>query len=72
MNAHIESFHSVLEKDCYSINEFSSFIDAYKKVSEYMNYYNNRYRHGSLNDMPPAKFYELVKAEKIVAEPVLA
>jgi hypothetical protein len=37
-----------------------------------MNYYNNRYRHGSLNDMPPAKFYELAKAEKIVAEPVLA
>lgn len=72
MNAHIESFHSVLEKDCYSINEFSSFIDAYKKVSEYMNYYNNRYRHGSLNDMPPAKFYKLAKAEKIVAEPVLA
>ncbi|TDP06522.1 hypothetical protein C7954_1541, partial [Halanaerobium congolense] len=27
---------------------------------------------GSLNDMPPAKFYELAKAEKIVAEPVLA
>jgi len=72
MNAHMESFHSVLEKNCYSINEFSSFIDAYKKVSEYMNYYNNRYRHGNLNDMLSAKFYELAKAEKIVAEPVLA
>lgn len=72
MNAHIESFHATLERDCYLINEFSSFIEVYKIVSEYMNYYNNRYRHGSLNDMPPAKFYEMVKAEKIVAEPVLA
>ncbi|SDC58107.1 Transposase InsO and inactivated derivatives [Halanaerobium congolense] len=72
MNAYIESFHSVLGKACYSINEFSSFSDAYKKVSEYMNYYNNRYCHVSLNDMPPEKFYELAKSEKIVAEPVLA
>ena len=63
MNAHIESFHAALERDCYSINEFSSFLDVYKTVSEYMNYYNNRYRHGSLCDIPPSKFYELVKAE---------
>jgi len=71
MNTHIESIHSVLEKDCYSINEFISFIDAYKKVSEYMNYYNNRYRHGSLNGISSAKFYELSKTEKIVAELLL-
>ncbi|SJZ30547.1 hypothetical protein SAMN02745118_00081 [Selenihalanaerobacter shriftii] len=60
-----ESHHLVLEKDSYSIN------DAYKKSAN-MNYYNNRYRHGCLNDMPPARFYEMAKAEKIVVEPVLA
>lgn len=72
MNTHIESFHSVLETDYYSINKFSSFIDAYKKASEYMNYLTFTYRHGSLNDRPLAKFYELAKSEKIVAESVLA
>jgi len=37
-----------------------------------MNCYNNRYRHGSLNDVSSAKFYELAKAEKIVTDLVLA
>lgn len=53
MNSHIESFHSILERDCYSINEFKNYIHVYEVVSEYMNYYNNRYRHGSLGDKSP-------------------
>ena len=48
MNAHIESFHSILESDCLSRHEFQSYAEAYKCVSEFMDYYNNRRRHGSL------------------------
>jgi len=33
MNVHIESFRSILERDCYNINEFESYIDAYKIAS---------------------------------------
>ena len=65
MNAHIESFHSILEEDCYSKNEFLSYIHVYEVVSEYMDYYNNRYRHGSLDDMSPSDFYEAVNSEII-------
>lgn len=59
LNAYIESFHSILEDDCYSRYEFESFAHAYKVITEYMDYYNNRRRHGSINNMTPSQFYKL-------------
>jgi len=58
MNAYIESFHGILEDDCYTRHEFEDFEDAYRKITEYMDYYNHRRRHGSINNMAPMKFYE--------------
>ena len=58
MNAHIESFHAILEEECYSQNEFESFIDVYATVSQYMEYYNERRRHGSLGYKAPSQFHE--------------
>lgn len=49
MNAHIESFHSILEDECYRRNDFSSFLDVYQVIRDYMQYYNHRRRHGSLH-----------------------
>jgi len=72
MNAHIESFHSILEEDCYSMNEFESYLQVYEVVSEYMNYYNNRYRHGSLNDRPPAEFYESLQDKEFEPKAFIA
>jgi len=60
LNAHIESFHSILEKDCYARNEFISYTDAHKIVTEFLDFYVNRFLHGSLDDMPPARFHEMV------------
>jgi len=60
LNAHIESFHSILERDCYARNEFASYTGAYKIVTEFLDFYVNRYLHGSLNDMPPACFHDRV------------
>jgi putative transposase len=57
MNAHIESFHSILESDCLSRHEFQSYAEAYKCVSEFMEYYNHRRRHGSLKNQAPMVFY---------------
>jgi transposase InsO family protein len=68
MNAHIKSFHAILERDCYSINEFMSYLDVYEIVSNYMNYYNNRYRHGSLDDMSPSNFYEAIQNKEFIAK----
>lgn len=61
MNAYIESFHSILEDECYSRYEFNTFAEAYEAISEYLDYYNNRRRHGSLNYMTPAAFYRLLQ-----------
>ncbi len=57
LNAYIESFHSILEDECYSRHEFETFLDAYKEVTNYLDYYNNRRRHSSIGYQAPAKFY---------------
>jgi putative transposase len=57
MNAHIESFHRILEDDCLSRFEFESYTQAYQAVVEFMDHYNNRRLHSSLHYMPPALFH---------------
>lgn len=56
MNAYIESFHSILERDLFSKEHFNTFEEAFKAVDVYMDFYNNRRMHGSLKRMPPNKF----------------
>lgn len=58
MNAYIEAFHAILEEECYGLNDFESFLDVYTIVSEYMRYYNERRRHGSLNYKAPSQFHQ--------------
>lgn len=60
MNAYIESFHSLLERDLFSRVEFMTFEEAYDALDRYMDFYNNRKMHGSLKRMPPAKFSKWV------------
>ncbi len=72
MNAHIESFHAVLEDECYSRHEFLSFQDAYCQVSEYMRYYNERRRHGSLRDKPPREYHKAIMRNDLKPEVIAA
>jgi putative transposase len=58
MNAYIESFHSILEDECYSRHEFETFAEAYEIISGYLHYYNHYRRHGSIGYMTPAAFYQ--------------
>jgi putative transposase len=60
MNAYIESFHSILERDLFNRTEFMTFEEAYDALDRYMDFYNNRKMHGSLKRMPPAKFSKWV------------
>jgi len=60
LNAFIESFHSLLERDVFGKEEFSTFEEAYAAVDQYMDFYNNRRMHTSLRKMPPVKFSEWV------------
>ena len=56
-NAHIESFHRILEDDCLSRYQFDSYADAYEKVSDFFKFYNCVRIHGSIKDMAPEMFY---------------
>lgn len=60
LNAHIESFHSILERDCYARHEFDTYSNAYKITCEFIDFYNHRYMHGSLGDISPREFHEQV------------
>lgn len=68
MNAYIESFHSVLERECYQPNEFVTFEQAYKTVDEYIKFYNEERFHGGLKDNTPKEYYE--KWQNKTLEPV--
>lgn len=57
-NAHIESFHRLLEDECLSRYEFESYAEAYKEVSNYMKSYNQIRIHGSIGYMSPMGFYQ--------------
>lgn len=56
MNAHIESYHRLLEDDCFARNEFETFSDAYAAVMAWVEFYNGRRLHSSLRYLPPVEF----------------
>lgn len=72
MNAHIESFYSILEEECCSRHEFQSFMEAYAAVTEYMDYYNKRIRHGSLRYIAPEEFHKAFMTNNVSFEPFAA
>lgn len=61
MNAYIESFHIILERNLFSQREFKTFEEAYEALDGYMDFYNNRRMHGSLKRKPPAVFQNGLK-----------
>lgn len=63
MNASIESFHSILERELFSRREFTTLDEAYQALDEYMDFYNNRRMHGSCKRMAPARFSEWLKSQ---------
>ena len=67
LNAYIESFHSILEDECYSRHEFETFQEAYEEVSQHLDYYNNRRRHGSIGYQAPAVYYQKHRNAKLLA-----
>lgn len=56
-NAHIESFHRILEDECLGRWEFETYAEAYEAVLEFMERYNHRRIHRSIFNMSPADFH---------------
>jgi putative transposase len=59
-NAYIESFHSILERECYLRNCFATYEEAFAEVDRFIRYYNNDRIHGSLYDWPPKEYLRMV------------
>lgn len=57
-NAHIESFHRILEDECLGRWEFDSYEEAYEAVLEFMERYNHRRIHRSIFNMSPIEFHK--------------
>ena len=64
MNAYIESFHSLLERQLFSRRMFHTFEEAYAALDEYVDFYNNRRMHGSLKRMSPVKFSQWIRTQE--------
>jgi putative transposase len=60
-NAHIESYHAIIELECYQRHEFESYPQAYEIVSEFIQDYNRIRIHGSIYDLSPYEYMEAVK-----------
>ncbi|MFX3631407.1 MAG: integrase core domain-containing protein [Candidatus Pristimantibacillus sp.] len=45
---YIESFHSILERECYQRNCFETHEEAFVEVDRFLRYYNNHRIHGCL------------------------
>lgn len=56
-NAHIESFHRILEDECLGRWEFESYEEAYEAVLDFMERYNHRRIHRSIFNMSPVEFH---------------
>ncbi len=64
-NAHVESFHRILEDECFKSNEFESYKEAYCIINDFIDFYNNRRLHLSLRYMTPNEFYNLYSGEQL-------
>lgn len=67
MNAHIESYHSILEKECISRYEFQSYAEAYEAIRWFVEFYNDRRFHSSIYDLSPNEYILAVNEERVEA-----
>lgn len=68
LNAYIESFHSIIERECYLRHKFECFEEAYYWIDQFMDFYNNRRYHGSLKQMSPARYNWKFRKEGFISE----
>jgi len=71
-NAYIEAFHSILERECLRWHCFETFEQAFEEVDRFIQFYNTERLHGSLKDLPPKEYLELVTAGVIQPQRIAA
>lgn len=58
-NAHIESYHRYLQKECLAGRLFKNFKDAISTIEKYVDNYNFKRIHSSVDYRTPDEFYNL-------------
>lgn len=66
MNAHIESFHRIIQDDCLAVNEFETYGKAFMEVVGFMDFYCNTRIHSSIGYLSPMEYYQGVMTSTIV------
>lgn len=69
-NAFIESYHSIIERECYQRNCFENYEEAFMEVDRFIRYYNTERIHGSLKDWPPKEYLRLVNNGVIIPQKI--
>jgi len=69
-NAHIESFHSILEFEFVNKYYFSFYSEVYEKISNFINNYNEKRIHSSLGYRSPKEYVSLIENNLIEPKPV--
>jgi putative transposase len=64
-NAHIESFHSILEAECYQRHEFETYPQTYEIVTQFIQDYNRIRIHGSIYDLSPYEYIVAVRENTV-------
>lgn len=66
-NAFIESFHSILERECFKRHIFMTFEEAFATLDRFMDFYNKRRIHMSLYGYSPVQFLGKLKRNEVTA-----
>lgn len=69
-NAHIEAFNAILEEECLSRQEFTSYAEAYATVADFIRFYNDSRIHSATKYLPPLDCYQLIKNKRLELKPV--
>ncbi len=68
-NGHVESFHKTLG-NALRKDQFASLEQLENRLKKFYTCYNNHRSHGSINGIPPAKFWALYELNKIEVIPL--
>lgn len=71
-NAHIESFHSIMEMTFVRKYYFRTYQELYEKLHEFILKYNYKRIHSGIGYMTPNEYYNLTQEGKIEKKPVAA
>ncbi len=71
-NAHMESWHSLWERECLTHEPFADFPAAYQRVTAWIRHYHTERYRGSVQDWPPAEAYRRLLAGTLPLKPLRA